>query len=160
MSDAWINGVTGIPKHFNDAFRRAVWDRELGLIRARILEGGGHSIVYKHLLCPQGKFKHPWYLDNLDSDLIAYMSRFRLRSSNLGVVKQAWTGVDLADRLCEYCRSANIDDEYHFLFVCSYTRELRGRYIPAQYVTQNNVQSMVDLLNIENKQILSKVHIY
>ena len=77
----------------------------------------------------------------------------RLRSSNhrLAIESGRWHKphpIPIEDRKCSICN--DLEDEYHFVLICSVYRELRKKYIPKYYYSRPNMLKYIELMSCEN----------
>ena len=54
------------------------------------------------------------------------------------------------ERHCKLCNSGDIEDEYHFLLVCSKHNALRRRLIPRQFWQRPSMHKFIDLMKSES----------
>lgn len=73
--------------------------------------------------------------------VITALTRFRLRSHRLGIVKARWTGGD-DDAKCHRCRQDSIDDEEHLLIDCRSMDELRRKF-PAVFQNRATLKEIM-----------------
>jgi hypothetical protein len=59
--------------------------------------------------------------------------KFRVSSHNLRIETGRYENLIREERLCIYCNMNRIENEYHFLLVCPYYRELRNKYFKAYF---------------------------
>ena len=53
--------------------------------------------------------------------------------------------------LCQLCDSNEIEDEFHFIFKCTYYDQVSNRYIKPFYRNRSNMIKFIQLLNTQNK---------
>ena len=73
-------------------------------------------------------------------------TRYRLSSHNLKVETGRWGRIERENRLCS-CSIGGIQDEFHVLFQCELTRDLRQKY-------QIQTDSFDDVYNEEEDETL------
>ena len=73
------------------------------------------------------------YLSILPSDLRVPLSKFRCVNHTLPIEKGRFIGIARDDRICNLCNSANLGDEYHYLFECDFLKSYRKKFIPVEY---------------------------
>ena len=132
-------------KSFTESFKSEVWKREQKLITSNIATGTGQTRFYQFLTNDShGKLISPWYMRNIDRNSIKTLTQFRLHSNNLAIVKDAWRGVAIENRLCTNCHQ--IVDEVHFISECKLLEGLRRKYLP-EYIRQSrNTVNTINLL--------------
>ena len=63
---------------------------------------------------------------------------------------------ELIDLLCKACHRNLIENEYHFLLICTAYSELRKKYLKTYYYTWPNLQKFSNLLMSKNvKELLN-----
>ena len=68
----------------------------------------------------KSSFTREPYIDNGQSrNQRSWISRLRSSSSSLGIEIGRYKNIPIAPRICKYCSTEQIDDEYHFLYVLS-----------------------------------------
>ena len=157
--DAWLHGTGPNIKSFTESFKSEVWKREQKLITSNIATGTGQTRFYQFLTNDShGKLISPWYMRNIDRNNIKTLTQFRLCSNNLAVVKDAWRGVAIENRLCTNCHQ--IDDEVHFISECKLLEGLRRKYLP-EYIRQSrNTVNTINLLRSEDCRIINNLCIF
>ena len=66
----------------------------------------------------------------------------------------------LERRLCRFCTTNDIEDEFHFILVCPLYRNLRVMYIKRYYYVNPSMFKLVQLLSTKNKKMLSNLARY
>ena len=61
------------------------------------------------------------------------LARLRCSSHYLRVETDRKHGIERYMRLCQLCDSKEVEDEYHFLLVCSFFNVVRTKYLPRFY---------------------------
>ena len=87
------------------------------------------------------------YLSMLPTDLRISLSKFRCMNHNLPIEKGRYIGIARDDRICNLCNSANLGDEYHYIFECHFLKSQRKKFIPIEYYKKHNIQKYHDLFN-------------
>ena len=62
-----------------------------------------------------------------------YYSRLRLSSHNLAIETGRYTSIPRRERICTFCNTNVVENEFHFLLACPYYIDLRRKYLPAYY---------------------------
>ena len=78
--------------------------------------------IFTHL---KEKYEIEKYLSLKDSELRKALSQLRLSSLKLAILTGKWYNIKKEERKCKFCDSNEIEDEFHFIFHCSYYNELR-----------------------------------
>ena len=89
--------------------------------------------------CFKESFEYEKYLEVLNSKERNVLCRFRCSGHNLMIKKGRHLNIERSLRLCEFCNSNVIEDEYHFLLVCPFYRDLRRKYFKNYYFPWPNV---------------------
>ena len=141
-----------------DGFKAKVWQIEQDRIWSEIDLGTGHARFYRHLSGPKKRLEESAFMSLLDREHVKTMSRFRLRTTKLGVVTGAWAGIALQDRRCVDC--GVVDDEVHFLCECPRLQRLRSQYLPN--ITRNTRSSAkaVELMTSKDPRTLNNLCLF
>ena len=95
------------------------------------------GFLYQHLV---DNFALQYYLCKpIPSLYKRYISRFRLVSHNLRIEHGRYYNESRIDRKCSLCNLNDVEDEYHFILVCSRYSELRSKYIKKFYYKKPSV---------------------
>ena len=86
------------------------------------------------------------------------LAQLRLSSHSLHIETGRYSRnrLDRNQRLCHLCSNGDIEDEYHFVFICIYT-DLRAKFISAYYRRNSSVAKFIDLLNSDNAKTIDKL---
>ena len=107
--------------------------------------------LYRHL-----QTQHVSYLSNIQNDFVRVaITKLRLGSHNLFVERGRWNKTDYLERKCLLCN--DIEDEYHFVIICTKYFELRVKYIPKIYYTRPSMYKFLKLVNSEDSTLLKKL---
>ena len=155
--ELWDTDITQSLSCFQNSFKNHVWDTELATICNRVTNSGGHSDWYKHIMPACKKYSHPYYMGNINHKHIKVLSRFRLRSNDLGVVTGAWDGTPRDQRYCRLCRFHAVEDEVHLLCECPKYEILRRRYLPAYMYQSRSFASCIKLLTCKDATVLNRL---
>jgi hypothetical protein len=74
------------------------------------------------------------------------IARYRLSSHHLEVEEGRWKGVRRQDRVCRFCDSGSIENEYHVFIACRWYKEIRVAH-------QILVSHLHDLFRLPPKQL-------
>ena len=64
------------------------------------------------------------------------------------------------ERYCLCCNSGDIEDEFHFICICSCFVDLRKQYLKKHYYQRPSMFKFLELLSSHNKTVLYKVSKY
>jgi len=85
------------------------------------------------------------------------LTRFRCSAHKLAIEEGRFRNIEREHRKCLYCKMNSIENEYHFLMVCPYYRDLRMRFIPKYYYTWPTIQKFKNLMQTENTKLIKQV---
>ena len=156
--ELWPDGPLNGHLTFKENFKAKVWEQEQAAIYNRIMEGDGHASFYCQLVDPPQRLVTPWYMNAIDLKRIKTMCRFRLRSTNLEVVRGAWVGTPRNERVCRSC--GILDDEVHFLMECRPLEHLRVKLLPAALLRSRSAASAIELLRSDNSSIVNNLCLF
>ena len=88
------------------------------------------------------------------------IAKLRLSSHPLLIETGCYTGIPRAERICGHCDSRDIEDEYHFVLICSKYGALRNTYIPRYFIRNPSVHKFIELLNSSNTRTLNNLAIF
>ena len=88
------------------------------------------------------------------------LARFRCSSHFLRIETDRKHGIERNQRICLLCDSNEVEDEYHFLLVCSFFNHYREKYISRFYFDPPSVQNFVDLLSSNNVDTLQRLAVF
>lgn len=114
--------------------------------------------LYKEI---KDSFEQSRYITLIDN--IKYrniLSKLRMSSHKLAIETGRHNNIPRSDRKCILCDLNDIEDEYHFILVCTKYIDLRKSYIPRYYYVNPSMFKFIDLLKSERKSLLIKVAIY
>ena len=122
------------------------------------LRASSSLTVFKEL---NETFELATYLNVLCNDRYrTSLAKLRLSSHSLAIETGRHTGVPRNERKCTFCRSDEIEDEYHFIISCSFYNEIRKVYIPKYYISRPSMFKFIELLNCSSVKILKNLAIY
>ena len=99
------------------------------------------------------------YLDILSRDMRIYFTRLRFSTLNLRIETGRYSNppVSRSERLCPCCNATDIEDSYHFLFLCSCYNEIRQNFfcfLPVYFRHRPSVFKFIELLKSQDKNII------
>ena len=97
------------------------------------------------------------YLTLLPRNQIYVLCKFRCGNHRLPVETGRWQNVPRADRFCHLCDSADIGDEFHYIFECTCLKRDRERLLPAYFCRNYNALKFNQLFNSVNVVLLEKL---
>ena len=108
--------------------------------------------VYK--IIKEGSYFEPYAMilnDYFDRRIIA---RLRCGAMKLNVHLGRYNNVPYHERICDFCNTKEIDDEYHILLICPFHSDIRTKYIPYYYSNKPNLQKFINLISTDAKRTL------
>jgi hypothetical protein len=143
-------------------FKKSVYSRYTAWWQVEINNTVKHPLLRVYRLFKSDYRMEPYLIDISDSKVRRSLSRLRLSSHNLHVEtgRHCRPKTPLEQRLCLICNDGNVEDEMHFIEVCSVYNDLRsdllncitqGGFVPVQ-TTHANV-NMVQILKENNVHI-------
>ena len=102
------------------------------------------------------RYKHEFELENYldfikDKRFRFALTKFRLASHDLAIERGRYENIGRNERICRYCNGNFVENEYHFLLVCPFYRELRQRYMKPYYCHWPTLNKFEDLMCKRNK---------
>ena len=85
------------------------------------------------------------------------LARFRCSSHNLQIETDRKHGIEKNQRLCRFCEANEIEDEFHFLLICSFIEHLRKKYIDHYYYNPPSEAKFTELLTHENVETIQRL---
>ena len=102
--------------------------------------------------------EYEMYLDVLPKSLRFYFCRLRMSAHPLRIQsgRYARNNTPRQERHCLICNTTDIEDEYHFVCVCSRYQTIRTKYIKSKYYIRPSVYKYLELLKSSNRAELIK----
>ena len=82
------------------------------------------------------------------------LSQFRLSSHDLEIERSRYANVNRDDRICLFCNSNKIENEYHNLLTCSFYMDLRKTYLKRYYYQWPTLNKFDNLMSTTNRTIV------
>ncbi len=84
------------------------------------------------------------------------LSRIRFSSHSLRIQTGRYAQNRLArnERVCLYCDSGDIEDEFHFICVCRCFDDLRKQYLKKYYINRPSMFKFTELMKCSSKTVL------
>ena len=87
------------------------------------------------------------YLTVLPSDLRMYLCKFRCLSNKLPIETGRFFNIDRSERHCNLCNANELGDEFHYLFKCTFFKNVRAKFLPLNICKNPNVLKFKELMN-------------
>ena len=139
----WLN--TTVKNILNDQFKQA-WNSDL--------ENSPKAFSYRIF-----KTEHCFetYLDQLNERDRITLIRFRTTNHKLPIETGRWLNIDRNDRICTFCNSNKLGDEFHYLLECSTFQDDRRKNLGNYFMYRCNILKFRQLLQNNNLHKLRKL---
>ena len=95
---------------------------------------------------------------DMSSKYIRTFSKFRCSAHHLFVETGQHTGIPYQQRICPFCTLHEIEDEYHFVFICPLYADLRVLYFPEKYTyCRPSLDIFYEMMKSKNGYIICHV---
>jgi hypothetical protein len=123
------------------------------------LENSSLLYFYKNV---KSTFEYEKYLDILPKGFRFYFCKLRMSGLPLRIQTGRFNRnlIPRNERYCLCCNNLDIEDEYHFICICSFYSELRKKYIKDIYVKRPSVYKFIKLLNSCDKTELIQLSLF
>ena len=149
FAHVWYNqGVTD-PQLFLEIFKQRLQDIDMQ-DWASSLNDFDYLRTYK--LLKSDKFVEPYIIHLNDFNVRKYLARLRCGYVNINVNIGRINNTRFEERVCTYCNCNSLDDEFHFLLVCTFHDNLRKKYIPSYYTLYPDLHKFRSLVNSDCKK--------
>ena len=99
------------------------------------------------------------YIKNFSNDFIRIaITKLRLGSHHLNIERGRWNNTLLADRKCTICN--DIEDEFHFVVICTQFHDLRKKYLPKSLYTNPSMYKFLKFINSNDENQIKKLGLY
>ena len=119
------------------------------------IDSSSKCSLYKYIcdnFCLQQYLMKPIGSQNLKE-----ITKIRLSSHKLYIETGRYNNIERSDRICTYCNSGDIEDEFHFLLKCEFYTDLRNRFIKKYYSKKPSMFKFIQLMKTVNKKELSNL---
>lgn len=152
----WDNPLSVSPDNFCKTFKQRLLDNFIQEWTAD-LETNQVLTLYKNF---KNTFEHEDYLTV--SKCKKYrnaLARLRLSSHSLRIESGRYGPVRINrnERICQFCSKGDIEDEYHFVLVCTMYDELRTKYISSYYRRNPSVFKFIQLMNSDHTRTINNL---
>ena len=124
------------------------------------LDNNGVLTVYKHI---KTSLEYECYLSSIRNKVYRYnITKIRLSAHKLRIEtgRYGQNRIERHERICEICKSSDIEDEFHFVIVCPKYKWIRQRYIPRYYYVRPSMAKFLELVSVTNIDVLNKLACY
>ena len=85
------------------------------------------------------------------------IAKLRLSSHQLNIEIGRHRNIVRADRKCILCNLNDVEDEYHFIFICHIYNDLRKEYLQKYFYVKHSVAMFITLLNSSKLNVLKNL---
>ena len=103
------------------------------------------------------KFAFEDYFDILPPSLSLTLFKYRCCNHKMPIEKGRFFNIPRNERLCRFCNSGQLGDEFHFMFQCVHFSTDRKKYLSNYYTKHPNALKFSSLMNSKNKGTLLKL---
>ena len=115
-------------------------------------ENSAKCFLYKHLITTHDL---QYYLrKSLPNSIIRTLSKFRLSAHSLNIETGRYNNIQRQNRICTKCNRMEVEDEFHFVFVCPLYNNLRTKFIKRYYWRNPSMFKLIQLFSVQNKKSL------
>ena len=103
-------------------------------------------------------FEFQDYLDNvIDSKYRTALARFRTSSHKLAIESGRFENIMVENRKCRLCTMNTLENEYHFLLVCPFYRDIRIKYLPSYFCSWPTLNKFESIMSSKSKYVQQKL---
>ena len=101
------------------------------------------------------------YLTRLTEVHRKFITKLRVNNIKFPIETGRCRNINREDRICQKCSLSLIGDEFHYLCVCKChdILELRNKYIPNYFTTNDSLEKMFRMLSLCNVELLQEISI-
>ena len=152
FANVWNNPSSVSCKTFHICFRKRLEECFVQTWHGNINES---SVLFSYKFF-KDNFRLEMYLNCLPKQLRYVLAKLRLSSHSLKIETGRYSRpkIDRNNRYCELCGNIEIEDEYHFVIVCTTYIDLRKLYIKKYYTTRPSFFKFCQLMQSQNRNEL------
>lgn len=115
--------------------------------------------LYKYA---KSDLEYECYLDKMNSKHYRQIiTKIRISAHKLRIETGRYgrNRLERNERLCLMCENSDneVEDEYHFIFICNRYRDIRKKYIPCRYYIRPSMWKLLELLNSKDSNMLNNL---
>ena len=88
------------------------------------------------------------------------LCRFRISAHALRIEKDRHLHKNRLERICCYCNTNSIEDEFHFCLICPFYNDLRVKYLPKYFYSAPSYDKFNRLLMSESAAVIRNLSKY
>ena len=146
----WDGQAEGISSHFYDEFKQRVFDIDRQNWSSEIWS---RSSLRCFVQFKTENFVEPYILFNDSFKLKKLVCKLRCACLEIEVNEGRCRNVPYDQRFCQVCNLNQLGDEYHFLLICPFLREIRYKFIPKYFFQPHSKTKCNILLSVNSKYL-------
>jgi hypothetical protein len=156
--DVWNNPYIIDFKNFIPVFRQRIIDC---FIQGWHVSKESSSVLDLYNVCKLN-FYYAEYLDLMPTHLRRFITRLRTSAHSLRIQtgRYARNRIQRNERYCQCCSVRDLEDEFHFIFICPCYSSIRSIYIKRYYFVNPSMFKFIALLQSKNRNELCKLAVY
>ena len=103
---------------------------------------------------------HSKHITILENKYWCSLIRFKLSNHNLPIETGRWENVTIQNRICPLCNNVDIEDEFHYIFTCTFFKNERHRFLPSFCQSKPNIYKLLKLFNSKKAGVLRRLSIF
>jgi hypothetical protein len=108
--------------------------------------------IYKYIC--HGLDLQPYLTKPIPDQYKECISKFRLSCHMLEIERGRYFNIPECNRKCKLCSNIDIEDEYHFIFICPVYENLRKLYIDKYYYEKPSMYKLLQLFSNTNTSVI------
>ena len=88
------------------------------------------------------------------------LSQFRISAHDLEIEKGRHRNIPRSERKCKLCNLNVVENEYHFLLVCHFYRNILKKNFKKYYLAWPTINKFESLMTTENKRTILNISKY
>ena len=158
FANVWTNPFSVNGKTFHICFKKRLEECFVQTWHGNVIES---SVLFSYKFF-KIEFGLETYLNCLPKHLRYFLTKLRLSSHSLRIETGRYSRpkIERSQRYCELCANLELEDEYHFVIVCTIHNDLRKLYIKKYYTTRPSFFKFCQLMQSQNRKELYNLVIY
>ena len=158
FANVWTNPFSVNGKTFHICFKKRLEECFVQTWHGNVIES---SVLFSYKFF-KIEFGLETYLNCLPKHLRYFLAKLRLSSHSLRIETGRYSRpkIERSQRYCELCANLELEDEYHFVIVCTIHNDLRKLYIKKYYTTRPSFFKFCQLMQSQNRKELYNLVLY
>ena len=154
----WESPLNLNEKYFISEFKERLLDN---FIQKWAADLSASRVLIINKSCKEN-FGYENYFNLLPRSLRNVMTKIRICTHSLRIQtgRYARNFISREERYCVCCNSGDIEDEFHFIFVCSAFEDIRKKYIARYYRENPSMFKLMQMLKESSNKTLQNLAIY